>query len=123
MHRLLNLVYRHWLALTLLLLSAITILSLSPLPQLPEVPGSDKTHHLIAYAALVFPLAWRQPRFWPGLILLMLGWSGAIELIQPYVNRYGEWLDLAANGGGLLCGLGLALLLRRLLRPTTEHKL
>jgi hypothetical protein len=20
-----------------------------------------------------------------------------IELIQPYVNRYGEWLDLAAN--------------------------
>ncbi len=23
-----------------------------------------------------------------------------MELIQPYVNRYGEWLDFAANAGG-----------------------
>lgn len=116
--RLLNLVHQYWLALTLLLLSAITILSLSPLPQLPEVPGSDKTHHFIAYGALVFPVAWRQPRYWPGLVLLMLGWSGAIELIQPYVNRYGEWLDLAANAGGLLSGLVLAQALR-LINPQT----
>ncbi len=35
-------------------------------------------------------------------------WSGAIELIQPYVNRYGEWLDLAANTGGLISGFIVA---------------
>ncbi len=120
-HRLLNLVYRHWLALTLLWLSAITILSLSPLDQLPPFPGTDKTHHFIAYGALVFPVAWRQPRHWPVLVLLMLGWSGAIELIQPYTNRYGEWLDLAANGGGLLCGLSLAQILRFLTQPPSAQ--
>ncbi len=35
-------------------------------------------------------------------------WSGAIELIQPYVNRFGEWLDLAANTGGLISGFIIA---------------
>ena len=33
---------------------------------------------------------------------------GAIELIQPYVNRYGEWLDLGANGLGLVVGILIA---------------
>ena len=112
---LLSRVEHHWLALTALLLTAITLLSLTPLPQLPEVPGSDKTHHLIAYAALMLPTALRKPRYWPWLALLFIGWSGAIELIQPYVNRYGEWLDMAANsagvGGGILIGFGLRKLL------------
>ncbi|XOF33520.1 MAG: hypothetical protein ACL93V_16210 [Candidatus Electrothrix sp. YB6] len=35
-------------------------------------------------------------------------------MVQPYVNRYGEWLDFAANSTGILCGLLLAeLLIRR----------
>ena len=115
MKRLLVVVNRYWLAISLITLAAITVLSLSPLPALPQVPGSDKTHHFVAYAALMFPTAWRRPQHALWITLGFAGWSGAIELIQPYVNRYGEWLDLAANCGGLLCGWLLAMLLQRFL--------
>jgi len=99
---------RYWIACTLLILTAITLLSLYPAEHLPEVPGTDKTHHFIAYAVLIFPLALARPKFWPVYGLMLLGWSGMIELLQPYVNRYGEWLDLLANAIGLICGILLA---------------
>ena len=103
-----RLIHRHWLAITLFLLAVITYLSLTPLVSLPGVPGTDKTHHFIAYAALIFAVALRKPKHWPVIGLFLFGWSGGIEILQPYVNRYGEWLDLAANGGGLICGVILA---------------
>ena len=28
-------------------------------------------------------------------------YSGVIELVQPYVNRYWEWLDVLAKNGQL----------------------
>lgn len=98
----------YWIALTLFTLALITVLSLWPLDNLPAVPGSDKTHHLIAYAALAFPTALRKPNQWAVLLILFIGYSGIIELIQPYVNRYGEWLDMLANTIGISCGLILA---------------
>lgn len=106
-------VHRHWLLITLLLGMVIAILSLWPLERLPLVPGGDKTHHLIAYAALAFPLGVARPRYWPLLALLLLGWGGLIEVVQPWANRYGEWLDLAANGAGLVVGLLLGRLCER----------
>ncbi len=105
---LLSTIRAHWLIITLLLLTTITTLSLWPLATLPDMPGSDKTHHFIAYAALMFPAALRKPRYWLLIGLSFVGWSGAIELVQPYVNRYGEWWDMAANTIGVLCGLLLA---------------
>lgn len=106
-------VSRYWRVFTLLMLAVITLASLWPLAQLPAVPGSDKTHHLIAYAALVIPVALARPKRWRGLVALMLLWSGAIELVQPLANRYGEWLDLVANGAGLVLGIALVALWRR----------
>lgn len=114
-----HLIQRHWLTLTILLALIITILSLSPLPDLPAVPGTDKTHHFIAYSALVFPVALARPTHWMWLVIGLLGFSGMIELIQPYVNRYGEWLDLAANTGGLFCGCCIASVIRRMLTEPT----
>mgnify|MGYP000597371654 FL=1 len=108
MQRLLNLIRTYWSACTLFTLTAITVLSLSPLPESPPVPGGDKTHHLITYALLAFPAALRRPRHWQLLCLLFIAYGGVIELIQPYVNRYSEWLDFAANSTGVLCGLLLA---------------
>lgn len=108
MGTLLTLLSRFWLAITLLILLAITLLSLWPADGLPSVPGTDKTHHFIAYAGLMFPVALRQPKYWLIIGMFFIGWSGAIELIQPYVNRYGEWLDMLANSTGLLCGVLLA---------------
>lgn len=99
---------KQWLNITLLLLTAIATLSLWPAAHLPSVPGSDKTHHFIAYAALMFPTALKQPKHWLMITFAFLAFSGAIELIQPYVNRYGEWLDMAANAFGLVCGFIVA---------------
>lgn len=98
--------YYAWCSLTLMFF--IASLSLSPLSELPSVPGSDKAHHFIAYAALAFPLSVARPRLWLWGLLGFFGFSGAIELLQPYVNRYGEWADLFANGLGLLMGAGVA---------------
>ncbi len=110
----------HWLVMTLVLLAAITVLTLWPAGQLPEVPGTDKTHHFIAYGALMFPVALRRPLYWPWAGLMIVAYSGIIELIQPYVNRYGEWLDLAANTGGVICGVLLAQLVISLFPAVLE---
>jgi len=108
-----QLVRDYWFILSLLLAITISFLSLTPLTELPSVAGNDKTHHFIAYSALALPLMLRKPRFWfVGLVLFIL-LSGAIELIQPFVNRYGEWLDLLANLGGICCGAVLAYIINR----------
>ena len=105
---LLNHIKSYWIAFTLFTLAVITTLSLWPLENLPSVPGSDKIHHFIAYAALMFPTALRKPNHWKSIGLFFIACSGVIELLQPYVNRYGEWLDMAANITGVVCGLLLA---------------
>ena len=111
-----NIIKQYWLVISAIILFLITSLSLTPMPHLPTVPGSDKTHHFIAYAALFFPAALARPKHWMLIGLLFVFWSGAIELIQPYVNRYGEWLDMLANCIGLLCGFALAWLTNRFIK-------
>jgi uncharacterized membrane protein HdeD (DUF308 family) len=37
----------------------------------------------------------------------MVSLSGIIELIQPYVNRHGEWLDFLANTIGVFSGFAI----------------
>lgn len=113
MKKLLNLIKIYWSACTLFILTAITVLSLWPLEELPDVPGGDKSHHLISYTLLSLPTALRRPRHWRLLCLLFIVYGGLIELIQPYTKRYGEWMDFAANSAGVLCGLLLAELLIR----------
>ena len=98
----------YYASCSLILMFLIASLSLSPLSELPSVPGSDKAHHFVAYAALAFPLSVARPRLWLWGLLGFFGFSGMIELVQPYVNRYGEWADLFANGLGLLMGAAAA---------------
>jgi len=92
----------NWKFFTFFLLFIITILSLYPLPVLPEVPGSDKSHHLIAYSVLAIPMVLANPRNLLLYLLLLIIYGGLIEIIQPYVNRYGEWLDFLANIIGVI---------------------
>lgn len=101
-------------------MTTIAVLSLWPLPDLPAVPGTDKTHHLIAYAVLMLPTALRKPKYWLLISLLFILSSGVIELIQPYVNRYREFNDLIANVIGLACGLLLAQILNWVF-PINSH--
>ncbi len=119
---LLNLINKYWISITLFILTVITVLSLYPLEEFPSVPGSDKTHHFIAYAMLMLPTAIREPDYLPAIGLFFIGWSGAIELIQPFVNRYGEFQDLAANITGLVCGLLAVKLIKWLLPVNSDLK-
>ena len=112
---------RYWIQLSLVMLFTITVLSLHPLDNLPEAPGSDKTHHLIAYAALACPTSLRKPKRWKAIIIIFSLYSGLIELIQPHVNRYGEWMDFLANISGLLIGIAFSFLINKLMKYTKQN--
>lgn len=115
-----HLIQRYWLHLTLILFTSIATLSLWPVAQLPDVPGTDKTHHFIAYAALILPSALVKPKYFLYWVLAFISFSGIIELIQPFVNRYGEWLDMAANTLGLFFGWLLAKTMLFFSKKSTE---
>ena len=66
----------------------------------------------IGIALLALPASMAGPRGWIWVALSLVAWSGLIELVQPFVNRYGEWADLAANAMGLLLGAGAGLATR-----------
>ena len=103
--------------ITLIVTLILTVAMLWPLESPPPAPdGSDKVVHLIAFAALSFPLA-RTGRF--GLLPVFVGASafgGLIELIQPSFNRsadVGDWVaDILGVTLGIICGL-----IYRRLRP------
>ena len=101
--------------LTIIVTLTLTVAMLGPLDAPPPAPeGSDKLVHLIAFAALAFPLA-RTGRF--GLIPVFIGASvfgGVIELIQPSFNRSADVNDWVADVVGVILGIGLGLLYRRL---------
>lgn len=120
MIRLLAFIKSNWISFTILTLAAITTLSLWPQEKLPPVTGTDKTHHIIAYAALMFPIALRKPDKWIMFGLIFIAYSGVIELLQPYVNRHSDWLDMAANVMGVICGIIIAKLLIYAIEPTQQ---
>ena len=101
--------------LTIIVTLTLSVAMLWPLEAPPPEPeGSDKLVHLIAFAALAFPLA-RTGRF--GLLPVFVGASafgGAIELIQPSFNRSADVNDWVADVVGVILGIGLGLLYRRL---------
>lgn len=103
--------------LTIIVTLTLTVAMLWPLEAPPPAPkGSDKLVHFIAFAALAFPLA-RTGRF--GLLPVVIGASAfgcAIELIQPRFNRGADVNDWIADVAGVVLGIGLGLLYRRLRR-------
>ncbi len=96
--------YKNWKSYTFLIFLIITFLSLYPLPKLPGIHGTDKIHHLIAYSALTVCIGLRRPSNYFILIFFFSFYSGLIEIIQPYVNRFGEMEDFLFNNLGILIG-------------------
>ncbi len=80
----------------------------------PSMPGGDKAMHLWSYVAmsLWFAAIYERRHAWRvGVVLIVF--SGLIEVLQylmPY-GRAAEWGDMAANGLGILIGLGVSALL------------
>ena len=100
--------------LTLIVTAVLTVAMLWPIHQPPPGPdGSDKIVHLIAFAALAFPLA-RTGRV--GLIPVFIGasaYGGLIEFLQPSFGRSADMQDWIAAIAGVGLGIVLALLYRR----------
>ena len=102
--------------LTLIVTVILTVAMLWPLDQPPPAPVSDKLVHLIAFAALAFPLA-RTGRI--GLLPVFIGASafgGVIELVQPNFNRSASVSDWVTDVVGVILGIGCGLFYRRLRR-------
>ena len=96
---------------------AISWLTFTPqdLPKVDTLPV-DKLAHAAAFAALILPSSILRPRFlwWTFPLAALLGFG--IELIQPYVGRSQEWMDVVADCVGLILGTGLGLMIRRFLK-------
>ena len=103
---------------TLTLGMVISWLTLTPqdLPDLGPTLPVDKLAHMAAFAALILPSSILRPRFlwWTFPLAALLGFS--IELIQPYVGRSQEWMDVVADCVGLIVGTGIGLMIRRFLK-------
>lgn len=95
---------RLWLAIGWSLVILVTVLSLLPAPQLPQVGLSDKFGHILAYFTL---MAWfgqiHGARLKPVLALLAMG--ATLEILQG-LSGYREMsgLDMLANAIGVATG-------------------
>lgn len=94
---------------------SLFILEHIPIPQVVyKAQVSDKILHCLAYLVLTFLLwlaispvqkvSWRKTKVW--LVLVAVVWYGVIdELLQGFVGRSCDVLDLLANYAGMLMGL------------------
>ena len=95
---------RTGMVLTFAFTLIICLGTLTPLPQDIDVPGTDKWHHFLAFAALTYPLTAASRRCWLLIIVFGLSLGASIEILQPYVNRFGDIADLTADAIGVLIG-------------------
>ena len=108
--------------LTCVLAVLIGILALVPLSVPQGVPGTDKTHHVIAFAVLVLPVSVLSPRTLIWLLPMAIVYGGVIEIIQPYTGRFGELKDLWADIVGVIIGAAVGLACRGLIMPLVRRK-
>ena len=101
---------------TIIIAFAIGLATLTPVEKLPTVSGSDKVYHLISFAILTLPIAIIRPRAIWIILSLSIAYGGAIEVLQPLVNRNCELADLIADA----CGSVLGILAGKLLLSKTR---
>lgn len=107
-----------WGAVLAALVLAICWLAFDPAPPSSVDTGWDKANHALAFAVLAVV----AQRGFPGAgVLRLLAWGVAygafIEIVQSRIpGRSAEWADVVADTAGVLVGLALATLARRL-RP------
>ena len=110
----------------------VLIATLTHLPprHLPRVPGSDKTHHFLAYAALAlllgFALMFTFPRRWwlPwGVLVVGMCYGALDEVTQSWVGRTTDIEDWIADAVGTAAGILPVLIVQRWLNvPARAHR-
>jgi len=99
-----------WLAGAWLLVAAVVVLSLVPIPADVSAGRSDKIAHLVAYGILMFGFTQiylsGRARIVTAVGLALLG--VALEVLQGHTGyRSFDLADMAANALGVLLGWGL----------------
>jgi len=98
------------MVLTFIFAIIICVGTLTPLSQAVDVPGTDKWHHFLAFAALTYPLTVANWRCWLLIIAFGLSFGALIEIIQPYMNRFGDTADFTADAIGVLIGFSFGVI-------------
>lgn len=110
--------------------TAIVILSLIPIPEVPQLENIsllDKWVHMVMYGGLCMVIWWEYlhqhrsihwRRALVGAVLLPVALGGGLELAQKYLTtcRSGEWLDFLANSVGVGLAALVAVILARVCR-------
>ena len=107
---------------TVVIAVLIGLATLTPVEKMPDVSGSDKLYHLISFAILTLPIAVIRPKALWVIFILSVGYGGAIEVLQPLVNRNCELADFLADASGALLGMALSKAFGRLLPTNTDQQ-
>ena len=99
---------------TVVIAVLIGLATLTPVEELPAVSGSDKLYHLISFAILTLPIAVIRPKAGWVIFILSVVYGGAIELLQPLINRNCELVDFLADVAGVALGMAMSKALVRL---------
>ena len=94
--------------LFILAILVVSVLSLLPSRDLPEVDLSDKFVHVIAYfgLAILGSFVFRAQRSFLLLFVLLCAMGGVIELLQAFSpGRTPDVVDALANGAGAAVGV------------------
>ena len=84
---------------------AILVLSLAPPSSSLPTTGWDKSNHLLGFAVLAFFSHWAWPARTAVALAALLAYGGLIEVLQSFTPyRYADFVDLFADGVGLLLG-------------------
>ena len=106
-----------WFALAYLVLLAYGVVSLIPAP---DMGGSDKVAHFVAYAVLSawFSLLVEQRKSLWLILFGLIGYGLLLEFLQSLTSyRQGDMADAVANSLGVIVGLAFYFSpLRRILR-------
>lgn len=85
-----------------------------------SVPGSDKLHHAVGFAALTIPTAIARPSWTPVVFLGACAYGGALEVVQRAFGRAAEindfWADVAGAAAGCVIGACIAAIVRTMAR-------
>ena len=107
---------------TVVIAILIGLATLTPVEKLPAVSGSDKLYHLISFAILTLPIAVIRPKVVWVIFILSVVYGGAIEMLQPLVDRNCELADFLADASGALLGMALSKAFGRLLPTNTDQQ-